>query len=131
VALSGLLLAGTTLGPYTIEGLLGSGGMGEVYRATDARLGRQVAIKVLPHQLAAEPASLERFRREARAVAALSHPNIVAIFDVGSDRGVQYAVTELLEGETLRDRILRGPLTPRDALMLMREIAEGVAAAHS
>jgi len=126
-----LLFAGTTLGPYTIEGLLGSGGMGEVYRATDSRLGRQVAIKVLPRQLAADPVSLERFRREARAVAALSHPNIVAIFDVGSDSGLQYAVTEFLEGETLRDKLSRGRLSPREALSIVLEIADGVAAAHS
>jgi len=126
-----LLFAGATLGPYTIEGLLGAGGMGEVYRATDTRLGRQVAIKVLPPQLASEPVSLERFRREARAVAALSHPNIVAIFDVGSDHGLQYAVTEFLEGETLRDKLLRGRLSIRDALSIVLEIADGVAAAHS
>jgi len=129
--LSGLLFAGTNLGPYTIEGLLGTGGMGEVYRARDSRLGRHVAIKVLPQQLAADPVSLERFRREARAVATLSHPNIVAIFDVGSDRGLHYAVTEFLDGETLRDRIARERLTPRDALTIVLEIADGVAAAHS
>ena len=105
--------------------------MGEVYRATDSRLGRQVAIKVLPPQLASDATTLERFRREARAVAALSHPNIVAIFDVGSDRGLQYAVTEFLEGETLRDKLARGTLPPRDALTIVLEIAEGVAAAHS
>jgi serine/threonine protein kinase len=105
--------------------------MGEVYRAIDTRLGRQVAIKVLPPQLASDTTSLERFRREARAVAALSHPNIVAIFDVGSDRGLHYAVTEFLDGETLRDRISRGTLPPRDALTIVLEIAEGVAAAHS
>jgi serine/threonine protein kinase len=126
-----LLFAGTNLGPYTIEGLLGTGGMGEVYRARDSRLGRRVAIKVLPQQLAADPVSLERFRREARAVAALSHPNIVAIFDVGNDSGLQYAVTEFLDGETLRDRIARDRLTPRDALTIVLEIADGVAAAHS
>ena len=105
--------------------------MGEVYRARDSRLGRLVAIKVLPQQLASDPVSLERFRRETRAVAALSHPNIVAIFDVGSDRGLQYAVTEFLDGQTLRERISKGRLTPRDALTIVLEIADGVAAAHS
>ena len=125
-----LLTAGTTLGPYTIVDLLGVGGMGEVYRARDERLGREVAIKVLPEYLASDRVSLERFRREARAVAALSHPNIVAIFDVGSEGGIEYAVTELLEGETLRARIVRGPTPTREALQLLLEIADGVAAAH-
>jgi serine/threonine protein kinase len=126
-----VLTSGTTLGPYTITGLLGTGGMGEVYRAVDTRLDREVAIKVLPPKLAEEPSSLERFRREAKAVAALSHPNIVAIFDVGSDNGVHYAVTELLEGETLRTRLARGPLTADESLRILLDIAEGVAAAHS
>jgi Protein kinase domain len=105
--------------------------MGEVYRADDTRLHRQVAIKVLPSHLADDEASLERFRRETRAVAALSHPNILAIFDVGETDGVHYAVTELLEGETLRSRIGRGRLSPRNALEILLEIADGVAAAHA
>jgi len=126
-----LLAPGETLGPYTIVDLLGVGGMGEVYRATDARLNREVAIKVLPAEVAGDRLALERFRREARAVAALSHPNIVAIFDIGNDAGVQYAVTELLEGETLRARMVRERLTSREALEVVAEIADGVAAAHA
>src|ERR1043166_1143794 len=98
------LAAGTKLGPYEVLGPIGAGGMGEVYRARDARLGRDVAIKVLPEHLSKDPQALARFGREARAVAALSHPNILAIFDVGSEQGVSYAVTELLEGETLKQR---------------------------
>lgn len=105
--------------------------MGEVYRAEDARLNRQVAIKVLPAEVAGDRVALERFRREARAIASLSHPNILAIFDVGSERGIQYVVTELLEGETLRARLLRERFTPREALEILAEIADGVAAAHA
>ncbi|HYR27833.1 MAG TPA: serine/threonine-protein kinase, partial [Thermoanaerobaculia bacterium] len=126
-----MLAPGTNLGPYTITGLLGVGGMGEVYRAHDSRLEREVAIKVLPSELSLDEKALERFRRETRAVAALSHPNILAIFDVGSEDGVHYAVTELLEGETLRGRYAKGPLTPRQAFETMLQIADGVAAAHA
>ena len=90
--------AGTRLGPYEILTPLGAGGMGEVYRARDTRLGREVAVKVLPERLAGDPNALSRFEREARAVAALSHPNILAIHDFGEERGLRYAVTELLEG---------------------------------
>jgi hypothetical protein len=104
--------------------------MGEVYRARDDRLGRDVAIKVLTTHLATDASSLDRFRREARAVASLSHPNIVSIFDVGHEEGVDYAVTELLDGETLRTRMTRGALTPREALAILLDIADGVAAAH-
>src|ERR1700693_575242 len=99
------LAAGDRLGPYEILSPLGAGGMGEVYRAGDPRLGRDVAIKVLPEHLSKNPQALARFEREAKAVAALSHPNILAIFDVGADHGVSYVVTELLEGETLRARL--------------------------
>jgi len=93
------LSTGERLGPYEILGRVGAGGMGEVYRALDPRLGREVAIKVLPEHLARDPQAVARFEREARAVAALSHPNILAIFDVGSDQGKTYSVTELLEGD--------------------------------
>src|SRR6266852_4644548 len=96
---------GTRLGPYEIVSPLGAGGMGEVYRARDPRLDREVAIKVLPERLANDPQALARFESEAKAVAALSHPNILAIHDFGKDQGVSYAVTELLEGETLRGRL--------------------------
>src|SRR6185503_12575175 len=98
------LASGTRFGVYEILAPLGAGGMGEVYRARDARLAREVAIKVLPARLAADPAALARFAREARAVATLSHPNILAIHDFDSDKGIHFAVTELLEGVTLRDR---------------------------
>ena len=100
-------MIGTRLGAYRVVALLGAGGMGEVYRARDDRLGRDVAIKVLPGPLADDPERLARFEREARALAALSHPNILAIFDFGKEAGISYAVTELLEGETLRQRLTR------------------------
>src|SRR5271165_1720928 len=99
------LTSGTKLGPYEILASIGAGGMGEVYRARDTRLNREVAIKVLPEHLANDPDALARFRREAMAVAALAHPNILVLHDVGSEKEVQYAVLELLEGETLRDRL--------------------------
>jgi hypothetical protein len=121
---------GTRLGPYDIVAPIGSGGMGEVYRARDSRLGRDVAIKVLPHGLLEAPDALTRFEREARAVAALNHPNILALYDVGREGSRAYAVTELLEGETLRARIDRGPVPPRRALDLIAQIARGLAAAH-
>ena len=125
------LSAGTKLGPYEILSPLGAGGMGEVYRARDARLGRDVAVKVLPEAVAADPESLARFERETRAVAALSHPNILAIHDVGREGGVSFAVLELLEGETLRQRLATGPLTWRAALEIAAPVAEGLAAAHA
>jgi hypothetical protein len=126
-----LLIPGHRLGRYTIIDLVAVGGMGEVYRAEDSRLNREVAIKVLPSHLESDPLSLERFEREARAVAALSHPNILAIFDFGADEGIHYAVTELLHGETLRARITRGRFEVREALELILPVAEGVAAAHA
>src|SRR5512134_3654167 len=100
-----MLSSGSRVGPYEVLAALGAGGMGEVYRARDPRLGRDVALKVLPPDAAADPERLERFRHEARAVAALSHPHILAIHDVGSDDGVDYVVFELLEGQTLRRRL--------------------------
>ncbi len=124
------LASGSSLGPYDILAPLGAGGMGEVYRARDTRLQREVAIKILPASLAADPASLMRFEREARAVAALSHPNILAIHDAGQLNGVAYAVTELLEGRNLREALLEGALPPRKALDLALQIAHGLAAAH-
>src|ERR1700748_3107095 len=96
------LPAGTQLGPYEVLELIGAGGMGEVYRARDTRLGRDVAVKVLPASFASDPERLRRFEQEARAVAALNHPNILAIFDIGQHGETQYLVSELLEGETLR-----------------------------
>jgi Tol biopolymer transport system component/tRNA A-37 threonylcarbamoyl transferase component Bud32 len=151
------LTPGTKLHAYEITGPIGAGGMGEVYRAHDARLGRDVAIKVLPASVSADPPSLARFEREARAIGALNHPNIVNVFDTGSDRGVSYVVMELLEGETLRSRlqgssahtIASGTKTPRPAgsqgsgsaraqgiprkkaLEIAQQIAQGLAAAHA
>src|SRR5713226_8174556 len=126
-----MLAASTRLGPYEILAPLGAGGMGEVYRARDTRLGREVAVKVLPESLAGNPDRQARFEREARAVAALSHPNILAIHDYGTQGAVTYAVMELLEGETLRDRLVRGPLPWREAVEVGAAIAEGLAAAHA
>ncbi|HYN06248.1 MAG TPA: protein kinase [Vicinamibacterales bacterium] len=124
------LTTGTRLGSYEILGPLGAGGMGEVYRARDTKLNRDVAIKVLPGQLAQDPAALARFEREAQAVAALSHPNILAIYDFGTERGIAYAVSELLEGDTLRVRLADGALTVRKATDFGTHIARGIAAAH-
>lgn len=125
------LIPGTRLGPYEIVAPIGAGGMDEVYRARDSRLGRDVAIKVLPSHLAKDPQALARFDREARAVAALSHANILVLYDVGSQDDIAYTVTELLDGETLRERLSRGALPWRKAAEMGAAIAEGLAAAHS
>ena len=122
--------SGTKLGPYEILSSLGAGGMGEVYRARDARLDRTVAIKVLPSSFSAEQDRLQRFAQEARAVAALNHPNILSIFDVGEQNGAPYVVCELLEGETLRDCLKRGPLSVRKSIDFALQIARGLSAAH-
>ena len=143
------LTPGLRLGSLIIEAPLGSGGMGEVYRARDTKLDRDVAVKVLPSHLADNPAALARFEREAKAVAALSHPNILAIFDFGSERGIAYAVTELLDGETLREKLgtaasqsqgasgddkpsgtTRPPISVRKTVDYAVQIAHGLAAAH-
>ena len=121
---------GTTIGPYRILDKLGEGGMGEVYRARDTRLNRDVAVKVLPVHLAADPDARVRFEREAKAVAALSHPNILAIHDFGVDGAVAYIATELLDGETLRERLRHGALPFKKAIAIARDIAIGLAAAH-
>jgi TolB-like protein/Flp pilus assembly protein TadD len=126
-----VLTAGSRLGPYEVVSPIGAGGMGEVYRARDSRLGRDVAIKVLPEEFAADPERLRRFEQEARAVAALDHPNILAIHDVGTFEDAPYIVTELLEGESLRDRLQAGPLPPRKAVELAVQIAQGLSAAHA
>ncbi len=125
------LPTGTRLGPYEITAPIGAGGMGEVYRARDTRLGREVAVKVLPAHLGESADRRERFEREARAVAALSHPNILALHDVGRDGDVAYVVTELLEGETLRERLRDGPLPLRKATDYATQVALGLAAAHA
>jgi eukaryotic-like serine/threonine-protein kinase len=125
------LSAGSRLGPYEILAPLGAGGMGEVYRARDTRLGRDVAVKVLPERLALDADAVARFERESKAVAALSHPNILAIHDVGSSDGIAFAVTELLEGTTLRERLEGGAALPfRKCVEYGIQIAEGLAAAH-
>ncbi|MDQ5870833.1 MAG: protein kinase [Acidobacteriota bacterium] len=124
------LSPGTRLGPYEIVAPLGAGGMGEVYRARDGRLERDVAIKVLPERVAADPGALARFEREAKAVAALSHPNILAIHDVGREGSTSYAIMELLEGATLREHLAGGTIGPRKAVEYALEIAQGLAAAH-
>ena len=124
------LESGTVLGAYSIRQLLGSGGMGEVYRATDTRLKRDVAIKVLRERLAENSEALARFEREAQSIAALSHPNILAVHDVGSESGISYLVMELLEGESLRTRMERTNLSTRKAVEIARQIVGGLVAAH-
>jgi serine/threonine protein kinase len=120
------LAPGSRLGDYEIVAPLGAGGMGEVYRARDAKLRREVALKVLPQAFAGDPDRLARFEREAQAVAARSHPNILAIHDFGSDGKITYAVTELLEGQTLRDVIRHGGLSRRKALDYARQVASAL-----
>ncbi|MEP6917747.1 MAG: protein kinase, partial [Acidobacteriota bacterium] len=122
---------GTFVGPYRIVALLARGGMGDVYRATDARLGRDVALKTLPTAEPDDAHAVERFVQEARVTASLDHPNIVKVFDVGVSNGRPYLVSELLEGETLRAPILRGPVTPADARGIAATLASGLAAAHA
>jgi hypothetical protein len=124
------LASGTKLGPYEIVSLLGAGGMGEVYRARDARLKRDVAIKVLPQALSLDADRMRRFEQEALATAALNHPNILAVFDIGTSEGSPYVVSELLEGETLRDRLRSGAIPVRKTLDYAMQIAHGLAAAH-
>lgn len=119
------------LGPYEVIGALGAGGMGEVYRALDTRLDRHVAVKVLAEQLAQNPDVLARFLREAKAVAALSHPNILTIFDIGVNQGVSYAVMELLEGQTLGQALAAGMFDWRKAIDVALPVAQGLAAAHA
>jgi serine/threonine protein kinase len=124
------LAAGDRLGPYEIVGLLGAGGMGEVYRARDTRLDRAVAIKVLPAALAADAQLRDRFEREARAVSALQHPHICALFDVGRAGDHEFLVLEYLDGETLAARLARAPLPPAEALRLAIEICDALDRAH-
>src|ERR1700686_259676 len=119
------LAAGSKLGPYEILAAIGAGGMGEVYRARDTRLKREVALKVLPEEVSRNPERRQRFEQEARAVAALNHPNIVAIYDVGEENGVFFLVTELVEG-----RNLKGPMPLEAVLKCARQIADALQAAH-
>ena len=126
-----MLQSGVRLGPYEVLEPLGSGAMGEVYRARDPRLLRQVAIKVLPEHLSGDPGRLERFRQEALAAGALNHPNIAAALDAGQHDGIAYIVFELLEGATLRDHLESGPLPSRRALDYALQLAHALAAAHA
>jgi serine/threonine-protein kinase len=122
---------GTRLGRYEVVSLVGTGGMGEVYRARDQRLGRDVAVKVLPAQMCQDPDRLRRFEQEARAIGALNHPNVLAVYDVDVSEGRPYLVSELLEGESLRERLNRGALPPRRAVEIAAQTAAGLAAAHA
>ena len=124
------ILAGKRLGPYEILSTIGAGGMGEVYRARDPRLKRQVAIKVLPTSFSSDPQRLRRFEQEANAAAALNHPNILAVYDIGQQDGSPYIVSELLDGTTLRERLRSGPLPIRKAVDYAQQVASGLAAAH-
>ncbi|HEU5248900.1 MAG TPA: serine/threonine-protein kinase, partial [Thermoanaerobaculia bacterium] len=124
------LAAGSKLGPYEILSPIGAGGMGEVYRAKDTRLDRTVAVKVLPAHLSSSPESRQRFEREARTISQLSHPHICALYDVGHQDGVDYLVMEYLEGETLADRLAKGPLPLDLTLRYGTEIADALDKAH-
>ncbi len=125
------LSAGTRLGPYEVLAPLGAGGMGEVYRARDTRLGREVAIKVLPSALASDPERLKRFEREARSASSLNHPNIVTIYDIGSADSVSYIAMELVNGESLRAVLMEGALPVRRLLHIAVQVADGLAKAHA
>lgn len=125
------LQPGSSLGPYEITGEIGAGGMGEVYRARDSRLGREVAIKVLPHDVTEDPARLARFEREARSASSLNHPNIVTVHDFATLNGDTWMVMELIRGESLRDLLARGPLPLKKMLALAAQMAGGLAAAHA
>ena len=124
------LTSGVHLGPYEIFSLLGSRGMGEVYRGRDPRLGRDVAIKVLPSNASSDPGRVQRFEQDARAAAALNHPNILTVYEVGVDHGAPYIVSELLEGQMLRERLRNGPLSVRTSVDYAVQIAQGLSAAH-
>src|SRR5262245_19130846 len=124
------LPAGATLGPYEVVAPLGAGGMGEVYRSRGVRLGRQVALKLLLPDYAGDDDRLRRFRTEAEAAGLLNHPNVVAVFDIGTHDGAPYVVSELLEGETLRQRLAEGPLAPHKARDFALQMANGLVAAH-
>src|ERR1700723_1114718 len=124
------LTSGNRLGPYEIQSALGAGGMGEVYRARDTRLDRIVAIKVLPHHLASNPDLRQRFEREARAISSLNHPRICTLHDVGHQDGVDFLVMECLEGESLAERLRKGPLPLKESLKIGIEVCEGLEAAQ-
>src|SRR5579864_8716630 len=124
------LVSGTRLGPYEVVGPLGAGGMGEVYRARDVRLGRSVAIKVLPQQLSNDPLRQQRFEREARTISNLNHPHICVLHDIGHQDGIDYLVMEYLEGETLAERLKKGPLPIAQVLQYAIEISDALDKSH-
>src|SRR6185503_12171018 len=124
------LTSGTRLGPYEIVAPIGAGGMGEVYRARDTRLGREVAIKVLPQHLSDQPEVRARFEREAKMVSSLNHPHICVLFDIGREGDTDYLVMELIEGETLADRVRKGPLPAAELLRIGTQIADALDRAH-
>src|ERR1700688_632033 len=124
------LTSGTKLGPYEILSPLGAGGMGEVYRARDTRLGRDVAIKVLPNHLSSDPDLKERFEREARAISSLNHPRICTLHDIGYQEGIDFLVMEHMEGQSLAHRLKKGPLPLKETLNIGVEVAEALEAAH-
>jgi len=124
------LNSGTRLGPYEVVAPLGAGGMGEVYRAKDTRLGRDVAVKILPASISADPVAKQRFEREAKTISGLNHPNICVLHDVGSHDGVDYLVMECLEGQTLAARLQKGPLPCNEVLKIGIEITDALAHAH-
>src|SRR5499427_8181391 len=124
------LTIGTQLGSHEIVALLGKGGMGEVYRARDLKLKREVAIKILPEEFSRDPDRLRRFQREAEVLASLNHPNIAAIYDFQETHSARYLILELVEGQTLADRIARGPLNVDEALTIAKNVCEALQAAH-
>src|ERR1700723_4596841 len=124
------LASGTKLGPYEIQAPIGAGGMGEVYSARDTRLDRVVAIKVLPHHLSSDPDLKQRFDREARAISSLNHPRICTLHDVGHQDGVDFLVMKYLEGESLADRLRRGPLPLKETLKIGMEVCEALDGEH-
>src|SRR6201993_2847654 len=124
------LASGTKLGPYEILSPLGAGGMGEVYRARDTRLGRDVAVKILPAEFSADPVRKQRFEREARTISGLNHPNICTLHDIGSQDGVNYLVMECVEGETLAKRLEKGPLPLEQVLKYGAQVADALDKAH-
>jgi len=124
------LTPGKRLGPYEIQSPLGAGGMGEVYRARDTRLDREIAVKILPSHLSDNPEAKQRFDREARTISSLNHPNICTLYDVGHQDGIDFLVMEYLEGETLADRLRKGPLPIEQVLKYGIEICDGLEKAH-
>src|SRR6266849_2409303 len=125
-----MLAAGTRLSTYEIVALLGAGGMGEVYRARDTKLGRDIALKILPDNFTHDPERVARFRREAQVLASLNHPHIGAIYGLDEANGTQFLVLELVDGESLDKRIARGPIPVDEALGIAKQIAEALEAAH-